>query len=136
MDEAGLAMDRPLMSSGEMTEAYGHRQATDMLGMTDAPTAFLTSSIICAAGIRRALDDRGLRPGHDVSIATFDDCLSYFGNGSDAPVCTAMQSSVRAAGAALAQMLIDRIRDPEAPHIQKLWEAEFVVGTSTGPRKD
>ncbi|MCB4380059.1 LacI family transcriptional regulator, partial [Synechococcus sp. MU1644] len=88
---------------------------------------------ICAAGIRRALDERGLRVGQDVSIATFDDCLSYFGNGGDQPVFTAWQSSVRAAGAALAQMLIDRIRAPHAPHITKLWEAEFVSGASTGP---
>ena len=136
MKEAGLALDPDLMTSGEMTEEYGHRNALAMLDMANPPTAFLVSSIICAVGVRRALDERGLRPGQDVSIATFDDCLSYLGNGTDAPVFTAMQSSVRAAGATLAHMLIDRIRNPSAPHIQTLWEAEFVVGTSTGHCKD
>lgn len=133
---AGLPILPELMSSGEMTEAYGYAQASKMLAFDAPPTAFLAASIICAAGIRRALDERGLRVGQDVSVATFDDCLSYFGNGGETPVFTAWQSSVRAAGAALAQMLINRIRIPHAPHETELWEAEFVSGTSTGPVPD
>ncbi|MEL6808171.1 MAG: substrate-binding domain-containing protein [Pseudomonadota bacterium] len=136
MEEADLPVDAALMTQGEMTEDYGYQNATVMLDLPDPPSAFLVSSIICAAGVRRALDDRNLRPGEDVSIATFDDCLSYFRNSAARPVFTAMQSSVRAAGAALAQMLIDRINDPTAPHTQTLWEAEFVAGASTGPNKD
>ncbi|MEM8654093.1 MAG: substrate-binding domain-containing protein [Pseudomonadota bacterium] len=133
---AGLRIDPTLMSTGEMTEAYGYDQANTMLGFDDPPTAFLAASIICSAGIRRALDTRGLRVGQDISVVTFDDCLSYFGNGGDRPVFTAWQSSVRLAGGALAQMLIDRIRTPHAPHVSELWEAEFVEGSSTGPAPD
>ena len=136
LDDAGLVADPALMAQGEMTEDYGYLNATNMLDLPNPPTAFLVSSIICAAGVRRALDDRDLRAGRDVSIATFDDCLSYFRNSAAPPVFTAMQSSVRAAGAALAQMLIDRINTPNAPHTKTLWEAEFVVGASTGPIKD
>ncbi|MEL6452131.1 MAG: substrate-binding domain-containing protein [Pseudomonadota bacterium] len=136
MAEAGLSPDPALMSSGEMTESYGHSNAAAMVDQPDPPTAFLVSSIICAVGVRRALDERGLRPGQDVSIATFDDCLSYLANGSDTPVFTAMQSSVRDAGAALAQMLIDQIQAPDAPLQHTLWEAELVIGASTGPAKD
>ena len=136
MKEAGCEIDPALMRADEMTEDYGYRSALAMFDMPDPPTAFLVSSIICAAGVRRALDDRNLRPGSDVSIATFDDCLSYFRNTAAQPVFTAMQSSVRAAGAALAQMLIDRINTPGAPHAHLLWEAEFVRGASTGPKKD
>ncbi|MEO1364768.1 MAG: LacI family transcriptional regulator, partial [Pseudomonadota bacterium] len=63
----------------------------------------------------------------------FDDCISYLQNGADTPVFTAARSSVRAAGACLAEMLIDRIQNPYAPPATRLWEAEFVVGASTGP---
>ena len=136
MEEAGLEVDPTVMTQGEMTEEYGYQNAMGRLDLPEPPTAFLLSSIICAAGVRRALDDRDLRPGRDVSIATFDDCLSYFRNSAVPPVFTAMQSSVRAAGAALAQMLIDRINAPDAPHTHTLWEAEFVAGASTGPIKD
>lgn len=134
--DAGIAVDPALMVSDEMTESYGHASASAMLDGPNPPTAIVASSIICAVGARRALGERRLRQGVDVSVATFDDCLSYFGNAGSPPIFTAVQSSVREAGAALARMLIERINDPDAPHTQTLWEAEFVVGASTGPRKD
>ena len=133
---AGIDPDPDLMSRGEMTEAYGHDTAHAMLQRPDPPTAFVTSSIIAAVGVRRALDDLNLRLGDDVSVATFDDCLSYLRNGTDRPVFTAMQSSVRQAGSTLAHMLIDRVRQPDTPPQQTLWEAEFVTGPSTAPPKD
>ena len=133
---AGIAVDPALMVSNEMTEGHGHASAIDMLEAPGPPTAFLVSSIICALGVRRALDERGLKPGRDVSIATFDDCLSYLRIGSDTPVYTAMQSSVRSAGSKLAEMLLDRIRNPGAPPSECLREAEFVIGATTGPVRD
>lgn len=39
----------------------------------------------------------------------------------------------RAAGRRVAEMLIDRIVQPEGPPHRKLWQAELVVGTTTGP---
>lgn len=133
MAEAGVEVDPSLMVTDDMTEGHGYSNARAMLERAEPPSAFLVSSIICALGVQRALDERGLRLGTDVSIATFDDCLSYLGNGGETPVFTAARSSVRAAGAELADMLIQRIRTPDAPQVECLWEAEFVVGTSTGP---
>ncbi|MEM7630900.1 MAG: substrate-binding domain-containing protein [Pseudomonadota bacterium] len=133
MRDAGVPIDADLMVAGEMTEGHGYQNAHRMLGQSAPPTAFLVSSIISALGVRRALDARGLRVGQDVSIATFDDCISYLQNGSDTPVFTAARSSVRAAGASLAEMLINRIQNPQADPATRLWEAEFVVGASTGP---
>ena len=132
MAAAGLEIDPMLTASGEMTEQHGYDHAMRMLARPDRPTAFLVASFISALGVRRALDANGLQMGRDVSIVTFDDCLSYLGNGGAHPVFTAMRSSVRAAGAALADMLVDRIRDPGAPQKTTLWEAEFVIGSSTG----
>ena len=136
MRAAGVAIDPELMVAGEMTEGHGFSNAQRMLDHNAPPTAFLVSSIISALGVRRALDVRGLRVGADVSIATFDDCLSYLQNGADTPVFTAARSSVRAAGAALAEMLIDRIQNPNSAPCTRLWEAELVVGASTGPCPD
>lgn len=136
MRDAGLEVDLALMDSNDMTEGNGYANATAMLDADAPPTAFVVSSIICALGVRRAVEERGLRLGHDISIATFDDCLSYLRNGAETPIFTAVQSSVRDAGAALAEMLIDRIKDPSAAPTECLWETEFVVGSSTGRHKD
>ncbi|SFS12222.1 substrate-binding domain-containing protein [Yoonia litorea] len=133
-----LPIDPKIMRSGEMTEVFGYESARDMLDDDDAPTAFVCSSLVCALGARRAIEERGLVMGKDVSIVTHDDALSYLQNGRDVPIFTATRSSVREAGRRLAQMLLDQIANPQSPPQQELLEAELMVGSSTGPapRKD
>ncbi len=126
-------LDPNLMRSDEMTEHFGFASATDMLGGPNPPTAFLVSSIISALGVRRALEERGLRMGVDVSIVTYDDTLSYLANGADVPIFTATRSSVRDAGRALSAMLLAQIDSPDLAPQHRLLEAELTVGRSTGP---
>lgn len=130
---AQVPPDPALMRSGEMSEPYGHASARDMLAADMAPTAFVASSIVSALGIRRAVEERGLVMGRDVSILCFDDEISYLPNGSDRPVFTAMRSSVRAAGRRCAEMLIDQINAPTQKMHRELWDADLVIGPSTGP---
>lgn len=129
----GLEADPALMRSAEMTEAYGHSAARELLGLASAPTAFLTSSLLIAVGVRRAVEEAGLTLGRDVSVVTHDDELSYFRNGDEVPVFTATRSSVREAGRLAAQMLLDRIADPAIGDRERLLEAALVLGRSTGP---
>lgn len=136
--EAGLAdhgidIDPTIMQQAEMTEHYGHSAAGAMLDADHPPTAFLVSSIISALGVRRALEDRGLRMGRDVSIVTHDDMLSYLANGTDVPIFTATRSSVREAGQKVSQMLIAQIKGDASGPQHDLLEAELTVGQSTGP---
>ena len=134
----GLRVDPDLMDSGEMTEVFGYETTRAMLGGPNPPTAVICSSLISALGARRAIEERGLKMGKDVSVVTHDDVLSYLENGRDLPIFTATRSSVREAGRRLAQMLLHRISHPELPLQQELLEAELMIGSSTGPapRKD
>ncbi len=132
LEESGLPTDPALMRSEEMTEVYGYRSACEMLDMPNPPTAFLISSIMTAIGVRRALEERGLQMGKDVSVITHDDDLSYMKNGSDVPIFTATRSSVRQAGKQSAQMLLDMINN-KATQTQCLLEADLIIGSSTGP---
>jgi LacI family transcriptional regulator len=129
----GVAPDPALMRSDEMTEYLGYRSAMEMLDRPDPPTAFLTASLISAFGVRRALEDRGLKIGRDISVVTHDDELSYLRNGEDVPIFTATRSSVREAGRRTAQMLLDLIRLQSTEPVSRLLEAELMVGMSTGP---
>ncbi|WP_120631290.1 LacI family DNA-binding transcriptional regulator [Ruegeria sp. EL01] len=131
--QAGLSPAPELMRSAEMTEVYGHHETRDMLGLDNPPTAILCSSMISAIGVRRALDESGLKMGKDVSVIAHDDDLSYLKNGQDVPIFTATRSSVRNAGEMAAEMLIERIQSPGDPTKTRLLEAELVVGRSTGP---
>ena len=134
----GIPIDPTIMRSSEMTEVFGYQSTHDMLALAEPPTALLCASLISALGARRAVEDAGLVMGRDVSIITHDDDLSYLKNGDDIPIFTATRSSVRAAGAKVAEMLLAAIADPDLPHQHMLLEAELMVGRSTGPapRKD
>ncbi|MCI2398507.1 substrate-binding domain-containing protein [Aliiroseovarius subalbicans] len=130
--ERGLSADLALISSDEMTEAYGHDTARALLARPDPPTAFLVSSMITAIGVRRAIEELGLVMGRDVSVITHDDELSYFRNGGDTRLYTATRSSVREAGKRSAEMLLDMIHNQTGPQ-ELLLEAELTLGQSTGP---
>jgi len=130
---AGIVQDPELMTSGEMTETYGHRTATAMLSLPRPPTGIVVASLITAIGVRRAVQERGLEIGRDISVVTHDDELSYFRNDGANPVFTAVRSSVRQAGRQAALMLLDQIRDPGAADVRTLLEAELVQGQSSGP---
>lgn len=71
--------------------------------------------------------------GHDISVITHDDDLSYLKNGPDVPIFTATRSSVHKAGEMAAQMLLQQIRAPQDPPLTKMIEAELIIGQSTGP---
>jgi len=129
----GLTPDPGLMTADEMTEGYGHDTARRLLALPNPPTAFLVSSIIPAIGVRRAVEELGLRLGRDISVITHDDDLSYLKNRAEVPVFTATRSSVREAGRRAAEMLLDIIHNPEMGTREVLLEADLILGQSTGP---
>lgn len=129
----GLTADPVLMASCEMTEYMGHLHTNRMLASKTPPTAILVSSLIMAIGVRRAIQDAGLRLGRDVSVVVHDDMLSYLSNGQDVPIFTATRSSVRAAGRRCAEVLLASIGQTNPAPIQDVWECDLVIGSSTGP---
>ena len=135
LQQAGVTRRADLQASGDMTEANGYGAASQMLDGADPPTAFVVASMISAIGVRRAVHERGLELGREISLITYDDDLSYFSNRDSVPVFTAIRSSVRLAGQEVAGMLADQIADPDGPAKSILLEAELVVGRSTGPNR-
>ena len=129
----GIVPDPALMTSEEMTEISGHRIGARMLAQPDPPTAFLASSMISGMGVRRAIEERGLIMGRDVSVIIHDDDLSYMKNGEDVPIYTATRSSVREAGRIAAEMLLGLIASPGSGMPSRLLEADLIIGQSTGP---
>ena len=136
MVNAGLSPDEKLMHSMEMTEPNGY-EAMRALFRTDLPpTAVLCSSSVLALGASRAIRDMGLQVGKDVSLMTFDDCLSFLGNGqAHGFATTAMRSSLRQAGEICARLLLDIIGGKKVD-TQIIMDADFADGATTGPAPD
>lgn len=138
MRESGLAVDKSLIFAEDMIEPYGHRAMSQLFDLDDPPTAVLASSILVAQGIGRAANDKGLVLGRDLSVIAFDDCLSFLHSTSpmaEPPYFTSMRSSIREAGKRVAQLLIDQINEPETGPVHELWEAQLVLGQTTGPNR-
>lgn len=125
--------DPALVFHDEMTEPNGYLRARQMLALASRPTAFLTSSVLQAMGAVRAMQEAGLCPGHEVSIITHDDQLSFLQNPGSVPIFTSTRSSIREAGRRCAELIIALSDEPDSGPINELWEAELVVGASTGP---
>lgn len=127
----GIQSDGFGISNGEMTETYGYNSAIRFLESSQPPTAILVSSIIVANGVCRAIGDKGLAVGGDVSVMTHDDDLSYFRNAGSPPFYTTTRSSVREAGRQSADLLIKAIENPSLERKGVLLEAELTEGKST-----
>ncbi|WEX10145.1 substrate-binding domain-containing protein [Chelativorans sp. AA-79] len=134
----GIALDPSIMFSADMVEPYGYHAAKEMFSGSGPPTAVLVSSILPAMGIMRALAEMGLRPAADLSIIVFDDCLSFLQPANETrpqgiSYFTAMRSSIRQAARRVAELLLEQIQAPGGKPKHELWEAELVIGQTTGP---
>lgn len=134
MTDNGLIARKELMFAEDMLEPYGYKAMQQMLSESNPPSAVLTSSILPALGVQRAISDRGKKMGKDISLIAYDDCLSFLNtySANGAPPFTCLRSSMRDAGKRVAAMLIAKIEGLDNGHVQELWEADLVVGQSTG----
>ncbi|QHQ36573.1 substrate-binding domain-containing protein [Algicella marina] len=133
LSSAGLSVAPELVRHSDMTEPYGYETANEMLDLADPPTAFLASSLMIAFGINRAITERGLMLGRDISVITHDDALPFLPNGGDSPVFASIRSPIRGHGRRAAEILIDLIEERKPGPVTDLWEVEQLDGPSIGP---
>jgi DNA-binding LacI/PurR family transcriptional regulator len=70
---AGLPVDEALVRCDQLRADGGLRQARELLGLPDPPTAIMAGNDAQAFGVLQALAERGLRAPDDVSVTGFDD---------------------------------------------------------------
>ena len=129
----GPASRSSIMSRDQMTEENGYRQAMHLLALPDRPTALLCSSMLQASGAIRACHESDLKIGADVSIIAHDDGLPFLNAEGLVPPLTTVRSSIRKAGARVAELLLAIVADREAEAPRELWQVDLIVRGSTGP---
>jgi DNA-binding LacI/PurR family transcriptional regulator len=70
---ADLPVDEALVRYDTVSADGGLRQARELLGLSDPPTAIMAGNDAQAFGVLQALAERGLRAPDDVSVTGFDD---------------------------------------------------------------
>jgi LacI family transcriptional regulator len=91
------------------------------------PTAILCSSLIMALGVVRAIRDLGLSIPGDVSLIAHDDVFPWLKPENFSVPLTTTRSSIRAAGARIAERLAARISGLEEGARGEIWPVDLVV---------
>ncbi|MGW7291121.1 LacI family DNA-binding transcriptional regulator [Streptomyces xiamenensis] len=93
-------------------------------------SAIVAVSDTLALGCYRALRDRGLTPGDEVSVTGFDDSPAA---AHVAPGLTSLTQPMDVVGAECVRLLLARIADPDREPEHILLEPELVIRESTAP---
>jgi LacI family transcriptional regulator len=123
----GLSLDERHVLSMAMTEENGYRAARRLLEGTEAPTAILCSSLIMALGVVRAARDLGVAIPGDVSLIAHDDVFPWLRPENFSVPLATTRSSIRAAGARVAERLAARISGLETDIRGEVWPVDLVV---------
>lgn len=129
----GLTLRPENTRHSSMTDEEGYLGMEALLSQPERPTAIVCASTALALGVIRSLNQRGLKPGKDISLIAHDDVLPLLKPDNFSVPLTTTRSSLRAAGVRVGQRLINRIKLNQTEPHQELWKAELVVRASTGP---
>jgi LacI family transcriptional regulator len=104
--------------------------ANTVLDKSPPPTAIVAGDSQLGIGLLKALRERGLREGQDISIVICDDIelLRYM----DPPI-SAVSRDGEEMGAAAARLLLDRLEDSSGPPQIELLPTRFIYRGSTRP---
>jgi len=132
--EASLPFDESLIAQADQTDALsGYFAARRLLTQLAArPTAIIAARDTLAEGVCRAIEEAGLRIGHDVSVIGFDDITWSQGK----PFLTTFREPCYEMGVGAAEMLVERIVDPALPPEKRKFETPFILRRSVGPPMD
>lgn len=108
---AGLPFDEALAREGDWTQEAGTRLMNELLALPQPPSALVVASHSMVVGALLALRAAGKRVPDDVALVSFDDTPS--GPVMDPPL-TALESQDADVGRLAAEMLLARLRSPEA----------------------
>jgi len=110
----------------------GYEAALQLLDGETRPTALVVDNNLAGVGVARALIDRGLVIGRDISVIVYDGVPADILQAGQ--VMTAIeQPTAYEAGRTMAGLMLDVLARKPVDQIQQLWTPKLAPGTSDGP---
>jgi LacI family transcriptional regulator len=126
---AGLAVEADLVRCGNaFTEPEGERLCRELLAAGGRPTAILAGNDLMALGCYDVFASSGLVCPDDVSVAGFNDMP--FSERFNPPLTT-IRIPHYEIGASAAELLLERLQQPDAPPRHVVLRPQLVVRSST-----
>lgn len=127
LQRAGISYDAQIVIE-DLTEASAADAARGILNQSPRPTAIFASADFLAVAALSAARARGLDVPAQLSVSVFDD--SQVVRHAQPPL-TAISQPNRRVGEEAANLLVDRIINPESPPLQRLMVPTLIVRGST-----
>ncbi len=131
LQTAGMPAEGALVVNSTFRAEGGYEAMCHLMALPQPPTAVFVCNDMMAVGATGALAHLGLRCPNDVSIVGFDDIqlVQY----SNPPLTTVAQPKLEM-GRQAAQLLTERMQNPELPIRHVLLDACLTIRQSTAPR--
>ena len=136
LSEKGLTFDPDLVFSVKLDEEGGMDLARRFLELPDwreRPKALFCGNDILAITAMGEFRKYGIIPGIDISIVGMDDIPAA---AQTFPPLTTLRKPKRLIGAAAAELLLERMKNPEKPVEKRLFPAELIIRDSVATIKE
>lgn len=134
---AGLPYHAHLVAHGRMTDSLGMLSTVQMFtGSGIKPTAIISSNILIANGIYKALQALDLSIPRDVSVVAHDDVLLQLRASAFYPPLTVTRSALKNSWAPLANFLTGAVDGLPVEQLQEVANAEFIERGSVADAPD
>ena len=133
LQEAGLAFDPAWLAGPAVDRRSGREAVQTLMALPNPPTAIVVDNNLGGIGVLRGLLDMGLVLGKDISVVVHgvipaDSLLA----GQDVTMVT--QPTAQSTGLAMADLVLQVLRESERGPFQLLRQPELVIGQTTGKR--
>jgi len=127
---AGLTSADYETKLGAYTHDFGHETMLGLLDSAAPPTAVIASGVQAGSGVLRALDERTVIPGAGISVVICDEVefLRLL-----RPAISVISRDGEAIGAAAARLLVERMKDADAPVRTETLPTRYVARDSSAP---
>lgn len=130
LQQHGIQADPSIIATGMPTADSGYTLTLAMLQTSAPPTALFTSNHLLASGAFKAIRELGLTIPDDVALVTFDN--SSWTELVD-PGLTVVAQPTTQLGTTAADLLIQRLEDPDRPYQNVVLETEIIIRGSSRP---
>jgi LacI family transcriptional regulator len=128
MQAAALPIEPHWQVECAPTRLDAAHQTSALFADTLAPTAAVCYNDAVALGLMLGLNQRGLRPGKDFALTGFDDIAEA---ALGMPPLTTLSTAPHARGQQAAQLILQRLREPQADSRQTIASVRLVVRESS-----
>jgi LacI family transcriptional regulator len=130
MGSAGLSVEPHWQLECAPTRLEAAHRTSALFEATPAPTAAVCYNDAVALGLMLGLHQRGLRPGRDFALTGFDDIAEA---ALGMPPLTTLSTAPQERGRQAAQLLMQRLQQPQAASRQTIAPVRLVVRESSCP---